>query len=222
LPQRRHRARRATGQAAGNCDPVLAFIEAIQNGIDRSPGGSGLSQSDGLDFRRVLEEEHFFVGEGIILSIHQSVDRECPPRAHVALGRLCCARVPARVGAGLIDLFFRHERPHSGNVAWRELVPTCSRSSTRCWTPRDPGAVPAARRPGAADQRQRDRPDVCRLRRGTTRVASAFERPPAAGPEPRLSTDLRKAGDDRCGAAAVLCATNDLTARPRIRESSHE
>ena len=29
---------------------------------------------------------------------------------------------PSRVGAGLIDLFLRHQRPRSGNVAWRELV----------------------------------------------------------------------------------------------------
>ena len=30
--------------------------------------------------------------------------------------------VPCRVGAGLIDLFLRYQRPRPGNVAWRELV----------------------------------------------------------------------------------------------------
>lgn len=28
---------------------------------------------------------------------------------------------PSRVGAGLIELFLRYQRPRSGNVAWREL-----------------------------------------------------------------------------------------------------
>jgi pimeloyl-ACP methyl ester carboxylesterase len=29
---------------------------------------------------------------------------------------------PSRVGAGLIDLLLRYQRPRSGNVAWRELI----------------------------------------------------------------------------------------------------
>ena len=49
--------------------------------------------------------------------------------------------------------------------------------------------------------------------------AAAFDRPAAARAEPRLSTDLRQAGDDRCGAAAVLWAMNDLTAKIRMREA---
>ena len=61
-------------------------------------------------------------GEGIVFSIHESVDREVR-RGHMS--RLVGAALqafPSRVGAGLIDLFLRHERPRSGNVAWRELV----------------------------------------------------------------------------------------------------
>jgi hypothetical protein len=44
-------------------------------------------------------------------------------RAHVSswVGTAVQA-FPSRVGAGLIDLFLRHQRPRSGSVAWRELV----------------------------------------------------------------------------------------------------
>src|SRR5215217_9196004 len=62
------------------------------------------------------------MGEGIVFSIHESVDREVR-RGHMS--RWVGAAVqafPSRVGAGLIDLFLRHQRPRSGNVAWRELV----------------------------------------------------------------------------------------------------
>ena len=62
------------------------------------------------------------LGEAIVFSIHESVDREVR-RGH--LSSLVGAAVhafPSGVGAGLIDLFLRHERPRSGNVAWRELV----------------------------------------------------------------------------------------------------
>ena len=62
------------------------------------------------------------LGEAIVFSIHESVDREVR-RGH--LSSLVGAAVhafPSGVGAGLIDLFLRHERPRSGNVTWRELV----------------------------------------------------------------------------------------------------
>src|SRR4029453_15279290 len=62
------------------------------------------------------------LGEAIVFSIHESVDRE------VGRGRMsswvgtAVHAFPSRVGAGLIDLFLRYQRPRSGNVAWRELV----------------------------------------------------------------------------------------------------
>ena len=61
-------------------------------------------------------------GEAIVFSIRESVDREVR-RGH--LSSLVGAAVhgfPSGAGAGLIDLFLRHERPRSGNVAWRDLV----------------------------------------------------------------------------------------------------
>lgn len=62
------------------------------------------------------------MGEGIMFSIHESVDREVG-RGHMSswVGAAVHA-FPSRVGARLIDLFLRHQRPRSGNVAWRELV----------------------------------------------------------------------------------------------------
>ena len=62
------------------------------------------------------------LGEAIMFSIHQSVDREVR-RGHMSsrVGTAVHA-FPSGVGAGLIDLFLRHQRPRSGNVAWRELV----------------------------------------------------------------------------------------------------
>jgi hypothetical protein len=62
------------------------------------------------------------VGEAIVFSIHESVDRQVR-RGHMSswVGTAVHA-FPSRLGAGLIDLFLRHERPRSGNVAWRELV----------------------------------------------------------------------------------------------------
>jgi pimeloyl-ACP methyl ester carboxylesterase len=62
------------------------------------------------------------LGEAIVFSIHESVDRE------VGRGRMsgwvgtAVHAFPSRVGAGLIDLFLRYQRPRSGNAAWRELV----------------------------------------------------------------------------------------------------
>jgi pimeloyl-ACP methyl ester carboxylesterase len=62
------------------------------------------------------------LGEGIVFSIHESVDREVG-RGHMSswVGAAVQA-FPSRVGAGLIDLFLRYQRPRSRNVAWRELV----------------------------------------------------------------------------------------------------
>jgi pimeloyl-ACP methyl ester carboxylesterase len=62
------------------------------------------------------------LGEGIVFSIRESVDREVR-RGHMSswVGTAVHA-FPSRVGAGLIDLFLRYQRPRSGNVAWRELV----------------------------------------------------------------------------------------------------
>jgi pimeloyl-ACP methyl ester carboxylesterase len=163
------------------------------------------------------------MGEAIMFSIHENVEREVR-RGHMSSWAGGAMRAfPSSVGAGLIDLFLRHVRPRSGNVAWRELVASLPMELDPVLdTEGNPGAVPATRRPRAADLRQRDRPDVRRLRRGPARGTSAFHSPAAAGAEPRLSTDLRQAGDDRCSAAAVLCAANDLTAKAHIREAATE
>jgi pimeloyl-ACP methyl ester carboxylesterase len=62
------------------------------------------------------------MGQGIVFSIHESVDREVR-RGHMS--RWVGAAVhafPSRVGAALIELLLRYQRPRSGNVAWRELV----------------------------------------------------------------------------------------------------
>jgi pimeloyl-ACP methyl ester carboxylesterase len=62
------------------------------------------------------------LGEAIVFSIHESVDREVR-RGHLSsLVGAAVRAFPSGVGAGLIDLFLRHERPRSGNVGWRELV----------------------------------------------------------------------------------------------------
>jgi pimeloyl-ACP methyl ester carboxylesterase len=62
------------------------------------------------------------MGEAIVFSIHEGVDREVR-RGHMSrwVGTAVHA-FPSRVGAGLIELFLRYQRPHSGTVAWRELV----------------------------------------------------------------------------------------------------
>lgn len=67
------------------------------------------------------------MGEGIVFSIHESVDREVR-RGHMSswVGTAVHA-VPSGVGAGLVDLVLRHQRPRSGNVAWRELVASLPR-----------------------------------------------------------------------------------------------
>jgi pimeloyl-ACP methyl ester carboxylesterase len=62
------------------------------------------------------------MGEGIMFSIRESVDREVR-RGHLSrwIGTAVNA-LPARAGAALIDMLLRYQRPHSGKVAWRQLV----------------------------------------------------------------------------------------------------
>jgi pimeloyl-ACP methyl ester carboxylesterase len=62
------------------------------------------------------------MGEAIMFSIHESVDREVR-RGHMSnwVGS-ALQGFPPRIGAGSIDLILRHQRPRSGNVAWRKLV----------------------------------------------------------------------------------------------------
>jgi pimeloyl-ACP methyl ester carboxylesterase len=62
------------------------------------------------------------MGEGIMFSIQESVDREVR-RGHMSSWVATAVHAfPSRLGAGLIDLLLRYQRPRSGNVAWRELV----------------------------------------------------------------------------------------------------
>ena len=159
------------------------------------------------------------MGEAIVYSIQESLAREVGRRHMPSWVGTAVRAFPSRVGTGLIDLFLRCQRPRSGNVAWRELVASLPPEL-------DPvleteGTLeqyrPATLR--CADVRQRDRPDVNRLRRGPARSTSAFDRPAAAGAEPRLSADLRQARDDRSSATAVLWAMNVRTAKTRIREA---
>ena len=61
-------------------------------------------------------------GEGVLSSIRANLDRavahgQAPRRAGSAV-----RAVPTPVGAGLLDLVLRAERPRAGNVPWRELV----------------------------------------------------------------------------------------------------
>jgi pimeloyl-ACP methyl ester carboxylesterase len=62
------------------------------------------------------------MGEGIMFSIHESVDREVGRGNMSRWVSTAVHAFPSRVGAGLIDLFLRYQRPHSGRVSWRELV----------------------------------------------------------------------------------------------------
>jgi pimeloyl-ACP methyl ester carboxylesterase len=62
------------------------------------------------------------LGEGIMFSIHQSVDREVRRQHTSSWVGTAVHAFPSRLGAGLIDLILRHQRPRTGNVAWRELV----------------------------------------------------------------------------------------------------
>jgi pimeloyl-ACP methyl ester carboxylesterase len=62
------------------------------------------------------------LGEAIVFSIQQSVDREVR-RGHMSrwIGTSVQA-FPSWLGAGVIDLLLRYQRPRPGNVAWRELL----------------------------------------------------------------------------------------------------
>jgi pimeloyl-ACP methyl ester carboxylesterase len=62
------------------------------------------------------------MGEAIVFSIHESVDREVRRGQMSSWLGTAVHAFPSRIGAGLIDLFLRLERPRSGNVAWRELL----------------------------------------------------------------------------------------------------
>jgi len=62
------------------------------------------------------------MGEGIVFSIQESVDREVR-RGHMSRWLGAAVRAfPSGVGSALIDLVLRYQRPRSGNVAWRDLV----------------------------------------------------------------------------------------------------
>jgi pimeloyl-ACP methyl ester carboxylesterase len=62
------------------------------------------------------------MGEAIVFSIHQSVDREVR-RGHMSRWAGTAVQAfPSSVGAALIDVFLRYQRPRPGNVTWRELV----------------------------------------------------------------------------------------------------
>jgi hypothetical protein len=62
------------------------------------------------------------MGETIVFSIRESVNREVR-RGHLERwGGAAVQAFRSRVGVGLIDLFLRCKRPRSANVAWRELV----------------------------------------------------------------------------------------------------
>jgi hypothetical protein len=62
------------------------------------------------------------MGEAFVFSIRESVAREVG-RGHMSSWVGTAVRgFLSRVGASLIDLILHHQRPRSGNVAWRELV----------------------------------------------------------------------------------------------------
>jgi pimeloyl-ACP methyl ester carboxylesterase len=62
------------------------------------------------------------MGEAVVFSIHESVDRTVGRGRMSSLVGAAVHAFPSRVGAALIDLFLRYQRPRSGNVAWLELV----------------------------------------------------------------------------------------------------
>jgi hypothetical protein len=126
------------------------------------------------------------MGEGIMFSIHESVDREVR-RGHTSgwVGTAVHA-FPSRLGAALIDQFLRHQRPRSGNVAWRELV----------------ASLPAELDPvldteGTLEQYRQLDAHVLLI------YGSETDPMFVDCAEALHSTDLRQAGD-RCGAASVL------------------
>ena len=62
------------------------------------------------------------IGEAVVFSIREGVDREVGRGQISSWIRTAVHAFPSRVGAGLIDLFLRYQRPRSGDVAWRELL----------------------------------------------------------------------------------------------------
>jgi pimeloyl-ACP methyl ester carboxylesterase len=161
------------------------------------------------------------MGEAVVFSIHESVDRTVGRGRMSSLVGAAVPAFPSRVGAALIDLFLRYQRPRSGNVAWLELVASLPAELD-----------PVLETEGTLEQYRQLDAQVLLMYGGETdpmfvdcadpaRGTSAFDRPAAAGAEPRLSTDVRQAGDDRCSAAAVLWAMNDLTAKGPRPGSSH-
>src|SRR5512133_1270036 len=62
------------------------------------------------------------MGESVVFSIQGSVDGEVSRGHMLSWVGTAVHAFPSRVGAGLIDLFLRYQRPRPGNVAWRELL----------------------------------------------------------------------------------------------------
>jgi hypothetical protein len=86
-----------------------------------------LGGPDDADIRRTFTTMQQMIragrlGEGIVFSIHESVDREVRRGHRSRWVSTAVHAFPSRVGAGLIELLLRYQRPRSGNVAWRELV----------------------------------------------------------------------------------------------------
>jgi pimeloyl-ACP methyl ester carboxylesterase len=62
------------------------------------------------------------IGKAVVFSIQEGVDREVG-RGHMSSWVGTAVHTfPSRVGAGLIELFLRYQRPRPGNLAWRELL----------------------------------------------------------------------------------------------------
>ena len=78
------------------------------------------------------------MGEGIMFSIHESVDREVR-RGHMSswVGTAVHA-FPSRVGAGLLTCSCATNVPAPETWPGGSWWPACPRSLTRCWTPREP------------------------------------------------------------------------------------
>ena len=136
---------------------------------------------------------------------------------------LLCRRSLSRVGAGLIDLLLRHERPRSGNVAWREPGGQAAH-----------GLDPVLDTEGTLEQYRQLDAQVLLIYGSETDLmfVDCAEALHAVLPHstvlrlPGLNHDSAqtygKPGDDRCGAAAVLWATNDLTAKARVPGTAME
>jgi hypothetical protein len=146
------------------------------------------------------------MGQAIVFSIQQSVDREMR-RGHMSrwVGTYVHA-FPSRVGVGVTDLLLRYQRPHSGRVAWRELVASLAAVL-------DPVLATA----GTLEQYRRLDAQVLLMYGGETDplFVDCAEALHAVLPDstvlglPGLNHDSAqgygKPGDDRCSSAAVLC-----------------